>query len=426
MLISRKKSICIALLVSTGCLPFAILHAQTVNAVNSTVVYNHLGNITTDRQSGQYRYNPLNELISDWATNSKKIQYQYYTTGMQASESVELTTLYHYYAGHNQLLNSVQTTDFSAYLFAHGRVLRAYQSANGLHTQLYMRNRHHSVVLTMNSQAMQTHQYNAYGTMLLNEVPGSANSKMVDSISTSPLAYSNYLFDAEAGLYYLQARYYSPLYRTFLSRDNDNLENRYFYVNDNPILLSDPSGHHSSYVGVYLTVTILPSALFGLTAGQLMGYLLNKPTPDDLSDTDSYVSDTGPNSDGSRPSELSTENLAQHTTMVEHEVHGTLASTHNIGSRYLSVDREYPDQYSPSSITEVDKSSPALEATNITASSPTSEEPVRAKDSFPSFSATSSQLVKGELFKHKNPGTITIEKDYPDIVSHSTQPLIID
>ena len=248
-----KKKLHIVLVISTGCLSLTALHAQTrgISTTNSAVVYNDYGDIKADNQSNQYRYNPLNQLIYNQATRSNKtINYQYYATGMQASESVApgsskapSPTLHHYYVGQGQLLNSVQDNNFSGYLLANDMALRSYQSANNPQAQIYVRNRHSSVITTISSKTTQTQQYNAYGETTLKGTSSSAKILETYGIHTSPLAYSNYPFDTAADIYYLKARYYAPIYRSFLSRDGYDLTNRYWYINDNPLMGKDPNGH---------------------------------------------------------------------------------------------------------------------------------------------------------------------------------------
>ena len=254
MLIHLRKNVCIALVVSAGCLPLATLHAQTMGAENSAVVYNDQGDIRSDSQSSQYRYNALNQLIYDQATQSNKtVNYQYYATGIQATESVETKTalgaslnkqtLYHYYAGQSKLLNSVQSNNISNYLLANGTALRAYQNSHGLQTQVFLRNRHRSVISVVSHTKVKTQQYNAYGNITLSKILSLANNNTTYDINTNPLRYSNYLFDSVTSLYYLKARYYSPHFHTFLSRDNYDLNNRYWYGDNNPLMGADPSGH---------------------------------------------------------------------------------------------------------------------------------------------------------------------------------------
>ena len=286
MLIHLRKNVCIALVVSAGCLPLATLHAQTMGAENSAVVYNDQGDIRSDSQSSQYRYNALNQLTYDQASKSKKtINYQYYATGMQASEAVvpgsnntPSTMLYHYYAGQGKLLNSTQDNNFSGYLLANGMALRSYQSASSSQAQIYVRNSHSSVITTINDKATQIQQYNAYGATILSSTSSSANTLEAYGIHTSPLGYSNYPFDEAAAIYYLKARYYAPFLRSFISRDTYDLANRYDYVNDNTMRFLDPTGHQAQdkqgnklpYIIVGVDVGVGAAAIAG------SGYMLYK------------------------------------------------------------------------------------------------------------------------------------------------------
>jgi RHS repeat-associated protein len=62
--------------------------------------------------------------------------------------------------------------------------------------------------------------------------------------------YTGEQWDADAGAYYLRARWYLPEWGMFLSRDayegevDDPItQNRFLYANTNPIRYVDPSGH---------------------------------------------------------------------------------------------------------------------------------------------------------------------------------------
>ena len=67
----------------------------------------------------------------------------------------------------------------------------------------------------------------------------------------NPIRYRGYYYDQDTGLYYLNARYYSPELRRFISPDDtayldsesvDGL-NLYAYCNNDPVNRIDPSGH---------------------------------------------------------------------------------------------------------------------------------------------------------------------------------------
>ena len=67
----------------------------------------------------------------------------------------------------------------------------------------------------------------------------------------NPIRYRGYYYDQDTGLYYLNARYYSPTWRRFISPDDTNyldpeIEsglNLYCYCNNDPVNYADPSGH---------------------------------------------------------------------------------------------------------------------------------------------------------------------------------------
>jgi len=67
----------------------------------------------------------------------------------------------------------------------------------------------------------------------------------------NPIRYRGYYYDQDTGLYYLNARYYSPEWRRFISPDDTayldpdsfNGLNLYCYCNNDPVNYADPSGH---------------------------------------------------------------------------------------------------------------------------------------------------------------------------------------
>lgn len=84
-----------------------------------------------------------------------------------------------------------------------------------------------------------TYYYDAFGNIL--EQTGDVNNS---------ITYAGYQYDAETGLYYLNARMYDPKIARFLQEDTyrgdpaDPLSlNYYVYANNNPLIYYDPSGH---------------------------------------------------------------------------------------------------------------------------------------------------------------------------------------
>ena len=71
----------------------------------------------------------------------------------------------------------------------------------------------------------------------------------------NPYRYAGYRWDAETGLYYLNARYYAPGVGRFISRDafhgfeDDPASlNQYNYAHSNPVMFVDPSGYFTTAI----------------------------------------------------------------------------------------------------------------------------------------------------------------------------------
>ena len=78
----------------------------------------------------------------------------------------------------------------------------------------------------------------------------------------NPIRYRGYYYDTDIGLYYLNARYYSPELRRFISPDdtayldpkNANGLNLYVYCYNDPVNYADPSGHLAFWLAAGLVI----------------------------------------------------------------------------------------------------------------------------------------------------------------------------
>jgi RHS repeat-associated protein len=81
--------------------------------------------------------------------------------------------------------------------------------------------------------------------------------------SLEELMYADKPYDSSTGLYYFGARFYNPSISRFISEDSDTGSiqdplslNRYIYANDNPMTMSDSSGHRAVYFNGYGMVSL--------------------------------------------------------------------------------------------------------------------------------------------------------------------------
>jgi len=112
--------------------------------------------------------------------------------------------------------------------------------------------------LDSNGNIINKYTYTAYGiptsySSSTSHEPRATSHQL--SIAENPFTYSDYYTDTESGNYYLNARYYDPTLGIFLTSDTYNLPNRYMYVNGNPVMGTDPTGHNIFGMNKFLEVT---------------------------------------------------------------------------------------------------------------------------------------------------------------------------
>ncbi|SEN57362.1 RHS repeat-associated core domain-containing protein [Lihuaxuella thermophila] len=128
-----------------------------------------------------------------------------------------------------------------------------------------------------NGAVVATYEYDAYGNLI----------KETGTVE-NPYRYAGYRYDKVTGLYYLQSRYYNPEVGRFLSRDTFEgfddeplSQNRYIYVNNNPVKFVDNDGQYRRYVSIsrrsmkiYLSHRWLDMMMgFGTIGGALKGQI---------------------------------------------------------------------------------------------------------------------------------------------------------
>ena len=110
---------------------------------------------------------------------------------------------------------------------------------------------------------------------------GTTNAAVANA---NPIRYRGYYYDDDTGLYYCNARYYSPKWRRFISPDNTayldpesvNGLNLYCYCNNDPVNYADPTGR------VFLSSLFIAAVIGGAIAGatiNTVSYLYTNDNP---------------------------------------------------------------------------------------------------------------------------------------------------
>ena len=210
------------------------------------------------RISKTYTYDP-NTSVSDDASYNYTKTYDYDHNGRLIREKIV----------QKHILEVTSTREF-VYLYDESGMVGFTYSVNGATptSYYYQRNLLGDVIgiYTASGTKVVEYAYDAWGNCT---IAYSSNDTLAND---NPIRYRGYYFDQETGWYFLNARYYSPEWRRFISPDdtaylnpeNVNGCNLYCYCGNNPVMFMDPMGNMSfsvddasNILGVAILATIV-------------------------------------------------------------------------------------------------------------------------------------------------------------------------
>ena len=204
-------------------------------------------------KSHTYDTNPVSSSDYSYTYNTT---YDYDSSGRLVHETcVEATT----YTG-----GSSSTREIT-YLYDESGIIGAIQTLNSTTTDRYYfdRNLRGDVIAIYNNSGTKiaTYSYDSWGNCTTKTLVSNNFSNY------NPIRYRGYYYDRETKLYYLNARYYNPQWRRFISPDstkyidpeNPNGLNLYAYCGNDPVNYVDPSGHFG-----FWAAALIGAGIFGL------------------------------------------------------------------------------------------------------------------------------------------------------------------
>ncbi len=288
---------------------------------SKTYAYDAIGNITSKSDVGAYTYD-LNHphAVATAGGNS----YAYDANGNMLSgagrtlswtsfnkplgvSTVQGYTGYTYDANHNRLIKTTpnSTTVYIGklfeqvtmgvvskdvnYVYAGSTLVASIEDVAGIVSEKYMHADHLgsiNVITDSTGVVLERLSFDAFGKPRNVNGTNSVNSVVV--IHTTR-GYTGHEMDAESGLINMNARLYDPVLGRFISADTvipspGNMQgfNRYAYVNNNPLMYVDPSGHFVIALAAALmtaaaasAITTLSSFIFAVVYAAIASYAVS-------------------------------------------------------------------------------------------------------------------------------------------------------
>lgn len=221
------------------------------------------------RLSKSYAYDPNTSLTSDYSY-TYNTTYNYDNRGRLVRE----------YCIEKYISGTTNTRDIT-YLYDEAGIIGAIQTFNSVTETFYFdRNIKGDVIALYNSSGTKvaSYSYDSWGNCTVKTI-------VVNNFSSyNPIRYRGYYYDRETGLYYLNARYYNPEWRRFISPDSTeyidsetpNGLNLYAYCNNDPVNFADPSGCAPEWWEWALAGAVVAGLIIGAvcTGGTLVGAAL--------------------------------------------------------------------------------------------------------------------------------------------------------
>lgn len=214
---------------------------------NIIITYDSIGNPLT---IGDNTLTWLNgRQLASYSNSDLTVVYKYNDAGIRTEKTVNGTTYKYYLEG--KYINYVQIAENMLYFIRDvNNKLIGFKYNTDLY--YYIKNAQDDIIgiKDVNSNIIATYEYDSFGKILsIKDNNGNQITSSTHIANINPFRFRSYYYDSETGLYYLNSRYYNPVWGRFINLDGvvgsnqDILSyNLYTYCSNNFINCSDITG----------------------------------------------------------------------------------------------------------------------------------------------------------------------------------------
>jgi len=234
--------------------------------ISQKLRYDRNGNILQDDRGNLITYNPIDQ-TSSVSTRQGITTYFYNGEGQQVGETIPNRPATYFIYGQSHLLNTQEGSQQTSFLYGANRLGK--QDDEG--TQYYLKDQGGSVVNTVNQTQEQTQNINSYAYSPYG-IESDLNKQLSKATPTQHFGFDGQLTDSKTNWQFLGQGYraYNPMLHRFMSQDsmspfNKGGINGYVFGSNNPIMMSDPTGHMSFWANMSIGLA-MPIVLGMLTS----------------------------------------------------------------------------------------------------------------------------------------------------------------
>ena len=239
---------------------------DSVYYIQKTFEYDSNGSLvkvyTDNKITELYEYNArglLSKYTNIFDENKRLVQYNYYPNGKRFSKSEGDEVIMFLYNLKGNLINEelFKTDNLVKMSSSLGRMRYISDNADIANNQIQflvhdmLNTPQDNIVFSNGHREIKSYNLSPYGniedqnTMYATLFNATKKINFDTMFEEQEQVYNSSYYDQESFLEYMNARYYAPDLKRFISQDSYDLTNRYSFSNANPIVNSDPSGHIS-------------------------------------------------------------------------------------------------------------------------------------------------------------------------------------